>query len=154
LLQGFQPNNPDLSQFRAGKLMLIEIEKCIKNRKNFAIETTLASKNYIKLINRLKQNNWRVQMLYLYLPNINLSIDRVAERVKNGGHNIRLEDIKRRYNRSIENLINDYFLVTDSIICIGNENHSELIFNKNKDNLTVYNQSIMDEILRVKNVKR
>ncbi|RUA04326.1 MAG: hypothetical protein DSY43_06520 [Gammaproteobacteria bacterium] len=134
--------------------MLIEIEKCIKNRKNFAIETTLASKNYIKLINRLKQNNWRVQMLYLYLPNINLSIDRVAERVKNGGHNIRLEDIKRRYNRSIENLINDYFLVTDSIICIGNENHSELIFNKNKDNLTVYNQSIMDEILRVKNVKR
>lgn len=47
---GLSPNNPDLSQFRAGKLMLIEIEKCIKNRKNFAIETTLASKNYLKLI--------------------------------------------------------------------------------------------------------
>jgi predicted ABC-type ATPase len=92
-------------------------------------------------------------MLYLYLPNVNLSIDRVAGRVKNGGHNIRLEDIKRRYNRSIENLINDYFSVIDSIICISNENHSELIFNKNKGNLTVYNQSIMDEILRVKNVK-
>ncbi|SMN13200.1 hypothetical protein BHECKSOX2_184 [Bathymodiolus heckerae thiotrophic gill symbiont] len=50
------------------------------------------------MIKKLKQDNWAVEMIYLYLPSVDLSIQRVAERVKNGGHNIKTADIKRRYS--------------------------------------------------------
>jgi len=89
-------------------------------------------------------------MIYLYLPSVDLSIQRVAERVKNGGHNIKLKDIKRRYGRSLKNLMNDYFDVVDNIGCLNNENNSELIFNKNSEVVT-YNQKTYNDILEFKN---
>lgn len=144
------PNNPDISQFLAGRMMINNIKKQIQNKNNFSIETTLASKNYLKIIKNLKQDNWQVNMIYLYLPSVDMSINRVAERVKSGGHNIKLEDIKRRYNRSISNLINFYFDIVDNIICINNQNDIELVFNKN-DEIIVYNQEIYNNILEFKN---
>ncbi len=98
IAMALSPSNPDLSQFRAGKLMLNEIKRRIKNKHSFSVETTLASKNYLKVIKKLKQDNWAVEMIYLYLSSVDLSIQRVAERVKNGGHNIKTADIKRRYS--------------------------------------------------------
>jgi predicted ABC-type ATPase len=147
---GLSPNNPDISQFLAGKLMLKEIDKCIKAKQSFAIETTLASKNYLRIINNLKKNNWQVNMVYLYLPSLDLSIQRVAERVKDGGHNIKIEDITRRYDRSIDNLINDYFDVVDNISCFSNQNNIDIIFNKNTE-VIVYNQKTYNDILKFKN---
>lgn len=148
---GLSPNNPDLSQFAAGKLMLEKINECIKTRESFAIETTLASKNYLKIIDRLKKDNWNVEMLYLYLPNTELSVQRVEERVKSGGHNIKLEDIERRYDRSISHLINEYFDVINNIDCFDNENSSDVIFSKDGNQVAVYNEKIYNDILRYKN---
>ncbi|SFV87821.1 hypothetical protein MNB_SUP05-SYMBIONT-5-308 [hydrothermal vent metagenome] len=147
---GLSPNNPDFSQFIAGKLMLKNIRKQIADRRSFAVETTLASKNYLKIIRELKAKGWQVDMIYLYLPSVDLSVQRVAERVKNGGHNIKLKDIKRRYGRSLKNLMNDYFDVVDNIGCLNNENNSELIFNKNSEVVT-YNQKTYNDILEFKN---
>ncbi len=147
---GLSPNNPDVSQFLAGRLMIQNIKKQITNKNNFSIETTLASKNYLKLIRNLKKDNWEVNMIYLYLSSVDLSIDRVAERVKNGGHNIKMEDIKRRYSRSIGNLINYYFDLLDNIVCIDNQNNSELIFTKNHKTV-IYKQEIYNHILEFKN---
>ncbi|MBC8493176.1 MAG: zeta toxin family protein [Candidatus Thioglobus sp.] len=147
---GLSPNNPDLSQFVAGKLMLKKINECIESRENFAIETTLASKNYLKVIDKLKKDNWNIEMLYLYLPSVELSIQRVAERVKNGGHNIKLEDISRRYKRSMSHLINEYFQVIDKITCFDNESDSDIVFFKNDGKVTIGNQKIYDDILRYK----
>jgi predicted ABC-type ATPase len=144
------PNNPDLSQFRAGKLMIGEIKNCIKNKQNFAIETTLSSKNYLKIIKNLKKQNWQINLIYLYLPSVDLSIKRVTERVKNGGHNIKKADILRRYDRSIDNLINSYFDFVDNIICIDNQDTRELIFNKNSK-LNIYNQEKYNKIMEFKN---
>ncbi|SMM98598.1 hypothetical protein SPONL_2255 [uncultured Candidatus Thioglobus sp.] len=150
---GLSPNNPDISQFSAGKLMLAEIKKNILNKANFAVETTLASKNYLKIIKQLKQNGWNVELLYLYLPSVELSIQRVVERVKHGGHNIKIADIERRYNGSIGNLMNEYFDVVDKIRCFDNSDERCLVFSKNKDNITVGNETIYNDILRYKNVR-
>ena len=147
---GLSPNNPDLSQFLAGKLMLKNIKKQIKNRQNFAVETTLASNNYLKIIKELKQDNWQVNMIYLYLPSVDLSIERVAERVKNGGHNIKLKDIKRRYDRSMCNLINDYLSIVDEITCFDNANNRSLVFKKQHNKIMISNTIIYNNILEYK----
>ncbi len=146
-------NNPDISQFRAGKLMLAEMQKHINKRQSFAVETTLASKNYLKVIKHLKRSDWKIELLYLYLPSVELSVQRVAERVKNGGHNIGLKDIKRRYSRSISNLMNVYFDTIDDIICLNNKDDSHIIFSKYKGKTVIYNQASYDDIVRVKNVR-
>jgi len=52
---GLSPMNPDVSQFSAGKLMLAKIKECVDNKVSFSVETTLASKNYLKIINKLKK---------------------------------------------------------------------------------------------------
>ena len=150
LATALSPNNPDLSQFKAGKLMRQEIDQCIKNKQSFAIETTLSSKNYLKIINQLKQDNWKVEMLYLYLPSVDLSIDRVAERVKNGGHCININDIKRRYSRSMTNLMNQYLEIVDNVSCLKNSNGSEIIFQKNHNKLVIYNNTVYQKILEYK----
>lgn len=144
------PNNPDVSQFRAGKLMVKEIQNCIKNKQNFAIETTLSSKNYIKIIKQLQQDNWQVDMIYLYLPSVNLSMDRVAERVKSGGHNIPQKDILRRYEKSIHHLMHNYFDIVNNIICFDNQDDREIIFSKNSM-LNVYNIAKYNKIMELAN---
>lgn len=50
------------------------------------------------------QNGWRVELVYLALPTVQLSHDRVAERVAHGGHDIPSEAIDRRFARSLRNL--------------------------------------------------
>jgi len=153
IASGLSPNNPDLSQFSAGKLMLKGIKKHIENNLSFAVETTLSSKNYLKIIKELKQNNWNIELIYLYLPNVDLSIKRVAERVKSGGHNIKTIDIKRRYGRSISNLMNDYFNEVDEISCMDNSLDLEVVFVKNNKELSINNQKIYHSLLECKNVK-
>lgn len=150
---GLSPINPDVSQFAAGKLMLGKIKECIDNKIDFAVETTLSSKNYLKTIQQLKQDGWCVELLYLYLPSVELSKQRVAERVKNGGHNIKTTDIERRYNRSVSHLVNEYFNAVEVITCLNNQEYSDLIFKKDKDKIVVYNQDNYDEILRYRNVE-
>jgi len=88
-------------------------------------------------------------MIYLYLPSVDLSIQRVAERVKNGGHNIKIVDIKRRYGRSVSNLINEYVGIVDNVTCLGNKDNRGVVFSKNKDKFIVYNKANYDDILEV-----
>lgn len=147
---GLSPSNPDISQFLAGKLMLEKMKECIIDKQSFAIETTLSSKNYLKIIKQLKQDNWNIEMLYLYLPSVDLSLKRVAERVESGGHNIKIIDIQRRFSRSMENLISHYVELVDSLVCFDNTDSREVIFSKNKNAIIVNNQKLYNDILAYK----
>lgn len=65
-------------------LMLREIEAHVRARRSFAFETTLSGRGYLQLIRRLRSSGWRVELVYLALPSVELSILRVAERVAHG----------------------------------------------------------------------
>ncbi len=105
--------------------------------------------SYIKLIKKLKNDGWIVELIYLYLPFVELSINRVAERVKHGGHNIPLQTILRRYPRSINNLINHYAKLCDTVTCIDNSNQNqEIIFSQNFENRIVTNQKLFNKLLK------
>jgi predicted ABC-type ATPase len=72
----------------------------------FAIETTLTTKSYTKMIEVAKLNGYTVKLAYLWLNNVDLAIERVNARVKEGGHNIPEEVIRRRYKKGLFNLLN------------------------------------------------
>lgn len=113
----------------ASRLFLHEIEDCSAARQDFALETTLAGRGYLKLIDRLQATGWRVELIYLALPNAEMSKLRVAERVAHGGHNIPEADVIRRFPRSLHNLLQVFAPKVDQTRCFMNSGAiPELIF--------------------------
>jgi len=128
----------------AGKEFYKRIAKLIADGESFAFESTLASKTLSSVITRCKQSGYKIHLVYFWLNNYELAIERVINRVKEGGHNIPKEDIQRRYFRGIRNLIeiyipiSDYYMVVDNslpeseIICEGINGQEFFTFNKEK----------------------
>jgi len=78
---GLSPLAPERELLPASRLLLQEMETCIRQREDFAFETTLAGRSYLRLVNRLRVQGWSVELIYLALPSMEMSKLRVAERV-------------------------------------------------------------------------
>lgn len=59
-------------------------------------------------------------MFYLWLPSVEACLQRVAERVKHGGHNIPTDVIERRYFRSVRNVLFEYASACSTCTCFPN----------------------------------
>lgn len=105
---GLSPFQPEKVAFEAGRIMLERIDFLLNTNQTFAIETTLASKTYKSKLTKAIKNGYQIKLLFFWLPNVSMAIDRVAMRVSEGGHNIPVEVIVRRYLRGIQNLFKIY----------------------------------------------
>lgn len=144
---GLSPLSPEREWMMASRLFLDEIHRYIERRVEFAFETTLSGKTYLKLIRNLLADGWQVQLYYLCLPSIEMSVQRVAERVAHGGHDIPYESIVRRYTRSITNLVNHYAPLCNSTICLDNSGPTpEVIFVQNAMGRTIENRELYDAL--------
>lgn len=98
-------------------MLLERIVELVEQKKNFSFETTLAARSYRKPIVAWREMGYRVVLFFLWLPSVELAINRVAMRVREGGHDIPVETISRRYSRGLENLFEIYLpLVSESYI--------------------------------------
>ncbi|ESA37990.1 hypothetical protein N836_34360 [Leptolyngbya sp. Heron Island J] len=145
---GLAPLAPESQLLAASRIFLTEIKVWVAARQNFAFETTLAGRTYLRLIQQLRSDGWRVELIYLALPNVAMSRMRVAERVAHGGHNIPLEDIERRFPRSLSNLLVEFGSITDRTRCFMNSGEvPELIFVQQDSERTIVNAGLFN-ILR------
>lgn len=119
IARGLSPLNFEAGLLRAGKIFLETLNRKIAGRKDFAFETTLSGRTYLPRIAEWRKAGWNVTLLYLYIPGIAFSAQRVRQRVLEGGHDIPHEDIVRRYPRSIRNLF-AYADVCDKTMCFDN----------------------------------
>lgn len=113
IAKGISPFAPESVSILAGKLMLERIEFLINARISFAIETTLATRSYKHLISKAKEMGFEIQLLYFWLESPEVACQRVEKRVKEGGHNIPIKVIFRRYFSGIENLFNIFIPLVD-----------------------------------------
>jgi predicted ABC-type ATPase len=104
IARGLSPFNPDGVAFEAGRIMLNRMNQLIKDQKDFAFETTLATKSYIRLVERFRLHNYSVVLIFLWLNSDEIAKLRVRKRVSEGGHNIPEDVIERRYARGLINL--------------------------------------------------
>ncbi|WP_044264200.1 zeta toxin family protein [Bacteroides timonensis] len=120
IARGLSPFNPANVAIEAGRLMLQRIDELLKNKENFSIETTLATRSYIRLVNQAQKQGYKVSLIYFWLNSPELAVERVAQRVSNGGHDIPKETVLRRYQAGINNLFDiympqvDYWLLADN----------------------------------------
>lgn len=114
IARGLSPFNPSDVTLEAGRLMLQRIEELLVREESFSIETTLAARSYINLVRRAHAKGYRVTLLFFWLNSPELAIQRVAERVSKGGHDVREAIIRRRYVSGIRNLFDLYADEVDS----------------------------------------
>lgn len=88
IAQGVAPFSPEAAAFRAGRLMLDEIELLAKRRVDFGFEATLSGRSHLKLIRDLKEQSYSVHLLYLWVPTVELALSRIRGRVLKGGHDV------------------------------------------------------------------
>lgn len=125
---GFSPFEPELVAIKAGKLMLKTIKELVNRGESFAFETTLSGNGYARAIPTWQRLGYHVKLFFLQLPYVEMAIDRVAERVKQGGHNIPEATIRRRYNAGLENFHQTYKPLVDVWLHYDNADaHPKLI---------------------------
>jgi predicted ABC-type ATPase len=152
IARGLSPFNPDQVAIEAGRIMLNKINELIKRRKDFAFETTLSTRSYIKTIEKARKNEYEITLLFFWLDSVDLAIERVRTRVKEGGHNIPEKIIKRRYYSGMKNLFELYTPVSDYWIIVNNSNPNlELIAEGNYENIERIENNRIFEIIKNEN---
>ncbi|WP_392561094.1 hypothetical protein RHO12_07795 [Orbus sturtevantii] len=113
------------SEIEAGKKAIHLFRECIKNNKSFLLESTLTGNLILKQIETAKQYNYNVNCVYVGLNSLSDHIDRVAIRVQNGGHNIPIETIERRYLISYGNIKKLFNLSSSLAIYDNTQNYAK-----------------------------
>jgi predicted ABC-type ATPase len=108
IARGLSPLDPSAGAIKAGRLLLSEVRESIDRRETFALESTLSGKTYVRIFKRALSAGYDVELHYLWLSNVDQAIARVRRRVRMGGHNVPAKDIRRRFKRSLDHLIEDY----------------------------------------------
>ncbi len=114
LAAGISPFDPDTAAVAAGRVLLTRMKDLIRQGKNFGFETTLAGKTYLSIFRDMKDRGYRLHLFYLWLPIVDMAIDRVAHRVEQGGHNIPEDVIRRRFDAGPRNLFKFYLPLFDA----------------------------------------
>lgn len=108
------PNYPSqAADFEASRILLSRMDDLSESRDSFAVETTLASRSLSPRIARLQKIGYLFRLIFLLLPAPELSIARVAGRVRLGGHHIPEETIRRRFSSGIKNFFELYQPIAD-----------------------------------------
>jgi predicted ABC-type ATPase len=105
---GLAPFAPETAAIKAARLMLAEIAGCALRGESFAFETTLAGLGYVPHIKAWRATGYHVSLFFLALPDAEVAIARVAERVRQGGHHIPEDVIRRRFAAGVRNFENTY----------------------------------------------
>ena len=111
---GISPFQPEAAAFRAGRLMLQEIANHAAHGRSFAFETTLSGLTYARMIDGWHSDGYDVRLIFISLPSVETAIMRVATRVRQGGHHIPEDTIRRRFELGWRNFNAVYRTRVDS----------------------------------------
>lgn len=136
---------------RAGRIMLEEIKHLLNGKNSFAFETTLSARSYQNLIRTAQCKKFSVVLVFFWLSSIELAIERVKIRVIEGGHDVPLKIIERRYILGLINLFKIYLPMVDEFMIFDNSDFkAELIASKKKfQSISINNNSKWEKILRL-----
>lgn len=79
----------------------------------FTLESTISGKAQVGLVREAAAAGYKVVIHFLWLPSVKEAIAPVRQRVRKGGHDVPVPDIRRRYPRLLENLVGLYLPVAD-----------------------------------------
>lgn len=140
IAKGLSPFRPEKAGIEAGRLMLKRIKILLESGENFAFETTLSTRSYVNFIEKAKEQNYQVTCLFFWLHSVELAISRVETRVREGGHHIPEDVIRRRYKSGLMNFFNLFLPRVDNWLFVNNSGDMyEIIAEGAMNEMTVNN---------------
>lgn len=104
------------SPIDAGREVLRSAEESLALKQSFLVETTLSGSTYLRMMKRAKAAGYLVILLFVGTDSVSINLRRVLQRVKNGGHDVPVEDQLRRYPRSMENFKRAFALADEALV--------------------------------------
>jgi predicted ABC-type ATPase len=149
IASGLAPFKPLSAAMKAGRLVLQQIKGFAGRGIDFAFETTLSGTSYARSLKELKNKGYALHIFFLWIPSPELAIQRIKDRVKEGGHDVPVEDVKRRFSRGINNFFKIYEPLLDSWMMFDNsKSRPVLIARKNNGNKEIEKPELFKEILK------
>ncbi|MCI0471682.1 MAG: AAA family ATPase, partial [Candidatus Aminicenantes bacterium] len=143
------PGDMNSVKLKAGRFFFKKVGELLKTDDNFIIESTLAGKYLLKLIQAARDKNFFVQIIYIFLENPDTCIERIKERVLKGGHNVPDKDVIRRYHRSKKNFWTLYKNLADKwFIMYNSEFHFTEVAIGSKNEYIIRHQRLFDDFTR------
>jgi predicted ABC-type ATPase len=102
------------ADINAGRLLLDRVGKLEEAREDFAFETTLATKMLRDRVVAWQKAGYQVHLLYFWLPTPDMAVQRVAARVRAGGHHVPETTVRRRYASGLRNFFQLYLPLVDT----------------------------------------
>jgi predicted ABC-type ATPase len=133
IANGLSPFSPGAAAIKAGKLVLEQIQEFAEKRVDFAFETTLSGKLYVNLFKTLKKKGYKIHIFFLWVPEADLVVSRIKNRVAQGGHDVPIRDVLRRFDRSIANFFKLYQPLADSWMLFDNAGLTPLLIAESKN---------------------
>ena len=122
----------------AGKLFFQKLKKSVEDNKSLLIESTLSGRYLQKFLKNLKGENYQIRIIFLFADSPEILIERIAERVKKGGHFVSDEDVKRRFVRGKRNFWEVYRDLADEwFLYYNTEDNFQMIATGEKDKTVV-----------------
>lgn len=154
IAQGLSPFSPRLAAIKAGKLVLGQIQEFANRNVDFSFETTLAGKSYATFLKTLKNKGYSIHLFFLWIPNVEMALARIKERVADGGHDVPAYDVRRRFYRGFRNLFKLYRPLLNSWILFDNSSSvPSLIAEEKEGKLIVVNKFLFEESLKNAKIK-
>jgi len=135
-------------QIEAGREFLLRFGERLALDESFIVESTLSGRTFVKRVERARANGFDVVLFFVYVTNAEASRRRVAERVSKGGHDVPLEDIHRRFLRTLHNFWELYRPLADLWVLVynGGTEALEVALGKAND-VTIYDRTRYEEFI-------
>ena len=113
IAEGLNPFDPERAAFAAGRVMLRMIDEYVRRGESFAFETTLSGRTYARTIPEWQAEGYWVTLCFLRLPTPEMAVSRVRDRVREGGHHVDEEVVRRRFDAGWRNFQQLYRDIVD-----------------------------------------
>ena len=127
------PADPEAEAFQAGRLLLRRMEELVEMGESFAFEITLSGRSFARAIPRWRSLGYRVELYFLSLDSPETAIDRVARRVRQGGHHVPDDVIRRRFNGGLRNFHEVYKPLVNHWSFIDNTNEVPILLDEGEN---------------------
>ncbi|MFH1753909.1 MAG: zeta toxin family protein [Candidatus Omnitrophota bacterium] len=149
IAQGLSPFSPSIAAMKAGRLVIEQIGELADKGSSFAFETTLAGRAYLNTLKKLKSKGYSLHLFFLWVPAVELALARIKDRVADGGHDVPVQDVKRRFHRGTLNLFKFYRPLLDSWMLFNNSDVTPGLIAKEKEGkLEIVDMDLYSEIVK------
>jgi predicted ABC-type ATPase len=137
IARGLSPFAPEAAAGEAGRIALTRVGRLIRERKTFAWETTLSGRTIKGWVQKARAAGYFIKLVFVWIQSLEASIDRIRRRVREGGHNVPVPDVRRRFLKTLRNFFNDFCPLADSWKLFDNSKDSLRLVAVQKNGRTV-----------------